>query len=459
MQEAEERLVANGQEKVCWPDIELLKDKFGLSDQVELGLKLLHPVKLRLLLGTREELERQLDNAEAEEREQLIRSTIAKFDPNVEKLVQRIEQKQDMERTNAAADTQKDGSLDDERATNPEQAAPGKAAGIRVPPHTTQGHHMSVQMPRAQPTANPPVPAARGINGGWLAPRGKGGGKPVPPVAVLQARSRSPRRDDSTWMKGGVAKQASRKGETIRNGKGDWNRVSKSQTDVGNSVSTTSGPATPRNGQNDLQAPTGYSGNDVDMFLVKFKLDAFEDRFRDLGVERLADLKYVTEDDLKGMGMSIIQCRKFREASQSWTEGSQQADKHPPRNSDGLPNRPIKDSKPWRRTTWHEQTAGDEKTDATPRSSAAQKKKPVIGARAQRPQPKHSQKATSAAKHRPAAGDADSGSTQRNFSKASAIAQWSATEELSENSEQDGKALPRWSSEHWHTGDEASWSW
>merc|ERR1712008_150646 len=123
--------------------------------------------------------------------------------------------------------------------------------------------------------------------------------------------------------------------------------------------STTSGLATPSNGRSDLRPPTGYIDNDVNMFLVESKLDAFEDQLSELGVERLADLKYVTEDDLKGMGMSIIQCRKFREALK-WTEGSQQADEHPPRNRGALPHRPTKDPKP-KASMWHEQTAGEEK--------------------------------------------------------------------------------------------------
>lgn len=441
MQEAEERLLANGQEKVCWDDIALLRDKFGLSDQVELGLKLLHPVKLRLLLGTREELERQLDNAEGEEREQLIRSTIAKFDPIVERLVQRIEQKQD-------------GGLDENRAADPEQATICAATGIRVPPHASYGQHLSVQVPRAQPTANSPVAAARGINGGWLPQRCTGGGKPG---AVPQARSRSPHRDDSVFIRNRSANEVSRKGDAISNSKGDWRHASKSQIDAGNSLSTTSGSGAPRNGRSDVRPPTGHSGNDLDIFLIKSKLDVFGHQLRELGVERLADLKYVTEDDLKGMGMSIIQCRKFREASQSWTEGSQQADGHPSRNSDAFPSRPTKGNKP-KASTWHDQTAGDEKTDSNPRS-VLQRNRGVIGARAQRPQPKHLQKSTSAAKHRPASGDeADSGSTERNFSKASATAQWSITEDLSRDDEQDGKALP-WSSGHWHNGDKAAGSW
>lgn len=400
MQEAEERLLANGQEQVCWDDIALLTENFCLSDHVELGLKLLHPVKLRLLLGTREELERQLDNAGAEKREELMRSTIAKFDPLVERLLQEIEQNQDMEHTSAEAD---DGSLDDQRATDPEPAMPCAATGIQVPPHASHGPHVSAQAPRAQLAAN--LMAARGVHGGWLPPRWPGSGKPV---AARPARSRSPRGDDSAGMRSSVANEVNINGETIRNVNGEWIRVSKSRTDVGNSLSTTSGLAMPSNGRSDLrpqpppQPPPVYSSSDVNLFLVKCKLDAFEDQLRELGVERLADLKYVTDDDLKGMGMSIIQCRKFREAVK-WTEGSQQADEHPPRNRGALPQRPAKDRK-GKSGTWHEQTAGDENIDATPRSSPAQRKKEVIGGHAQWPQPNHSQQSTSAAIHRPAGG-------------------------------------------------------
>jgi len=395
MKEAEERLIANGQQKVCWDDIAALKDKFSLSDQVELGLKLLHPVKLRLLLGTREELERQMGNAEAEEREQLVRAFIAKFDPIVEKLVQKIELKQvelkqEMERTAA----EEDGVSDGNSAADPaEQEAPGAGLGVRVPP------------------------------------RCKGGGKPV---SAKGARSRSPHRDDSawtTWRPGSSAYEVNKKGEMINNGKGDWKFGS-------------------RNGKSDSRQPSGStaSSDDLDTFLVKCKLDAFARELRELGVERLADLKYVTEEDLKGMGMSIIQCRKFRETSQAWTGGNPQ----PPRKTDALPSRPGKGSNKPKGGTWHEESAASEKADAPSKSVLTRRRTGtgVIGARAQHPQSKHSQKSTSAGKHRPARG----GETD------AATADWSV-EESKRNDEQDGKAASRWSSGHWQNGDEASWSW
>lgn len=371
MQEAEDRLVANGHDKVCWDDIALLRDKYSLSDQVELGLKLLHPVKLRLLLGTRpqrQELERQLDNAEAAEREQIIRATIAKFDPIVERLVQRIEQQQEIERAQEEADDHEDhdGGLDESKATEPEQVMPCTVTGIRVPPRASLGQHMPVQVPRAQPTANPLAAAGKGINAGWMPPRGKGG---VQPATIPRTRSRSPRQDDPARMQGSAANEVSRKGEIISNGKGDWRRGGKGQIAVGNSLSATSGSGTPRNGQSDLRLPTGSSGNDLETFLVNSKLGAFAHQLREMGVERLADLKYVTADDLKGMGMSIIQCRKFQEAQLSSTEGNQLADE--------------KGNKP-KASAWHEQSAGDEKTDATTRTSHYQRKRVkggVIGAR------------------------------------------------------------------------------
>ena len=44
--EAEKRLTANSAERIAWEDIVALRHEFGLSEQVELGMKLLDPKKV-----------------------------------------------------------------------------------------------------------------------------------------------------------------------------------------------------------------------------------------------------------------------------------------------------------------------------------------------------------------------------------------------------------------------------
>jgi hypothetical protein len=62
---------------------------------------------------------------------------------------------------------------------------------------------------------------------------------------------------------------------------------------------------------------TGGQGGfqDVAGLLASLNLSSFEGQFKALGVESVADLKYVTEGDLREMKMTVIQCRKFAELS------------------------------------------------------------------------------------------------------------------------------------------------
>jgi len=55
----------------------------------------------------------------------------------------------------------------------------------------------------------------------------------------------------------------------------------------------------------------------VSRMLASLNLSKFEDQVKGLGVETVADLKYVTEADLREMKMTVIQCRKFAELSGS----------------------------------------------------------------------------------------------------------------------------------------------
>lgn len=60
-------------------------------------------------------------------------------------------------------------------------------------------------------------------------------------------------------------------------------------------------------------SPQAGGFSDVSRLLASLNLSHFEDQLKALGVESVADLKYVTEADLREMKMTVIQCRKFVE--------------------------------------------------------------------------------------------------------------------------------------------------
>lgn len=83
-------LEASGRKKECWEEIEDMKAKFSLSESVELGLKILSPEHVRKLLGS----SIQWRLAEVADKDKLVRSIIAKFDPKVDELVHKLEDKE-----------------------------------------------------------------------------------------------------------------------------------------------------------------------------------------------------------------------------------------------------------------------------------------------------------------------------------------------------------------------------
>merc|ERR1712004_781064 len=96
---AESRLLANSKKKEFWGEITSLKKDCNLSDEVELALKLLEPAKLRKLFashGGTGELRRRLVGSS--ERDNMVRAMVAKFAPDINELVTKLEWKQAMQK-------------------------------------------------------------------------------------------------------------------------------------------------------------------------------------------------------------------------------------------------------------------------------------------------------------------------------------------------------------------------
>merc|ERR1712083_68188 len=91
VKEAERRLFENKQKKIGWDEVAKLKEEFALSENVELGMKLLHPTKLWQLLRSvpnpRQKLQQAID------KEQVARQMIGDLDPVAAQLVKQLEAK------------------------------------------------------------------------------------------------------------------------------------------------------------------------------------------------------------------------------------------------------------------------------------------------------------------------------------------------------------------------------
>jgi len=85
------RLRENGQRKFYWDEVSRLKKEFGLSERVELAMKLLKPAKLNSLLRENGDLPRQLQCSP--DKDQFIRLLVKRQDEIVDQLVSQLEQK------------------------------------------------------------------------------------------------------------------------------------------------------------------------------------------------------------------------------------------------------------------------------------------------------------------------------------------------------------------------------
>lgn len=82
----------NGTRKFYWEEVAKLKRDFKLSENVEIGLKLLEPAKLNALLRESGDLPRML--AHAPDKDKLIRSLVLRKDAQVDHLVTQLEAKE-----------------------------------------------------------------------------------------------------------------------------------------------------------------------------------------------------------------------------------------------------------------------------------------------------------------------------------------------------------------------------
>jgi len=124
VKEAERRLNKNKAREDGWDLIMNLKEEFGLTEQVELGLKLLEPPKLWAALGpSGNEFRRKL--LTSADKDKFARSMIALQDPSAYALVRKLEMKEERERR-----TTKDKPAAEEAAEQPAAAEAPRPGGV-----------------------------------------------------------------------------------------------------------------------------------------------------------------------------------------------------------------------------------------------------------------------------------------------------------------------------------------
>lgn len=90
----------------------------------------------------------------------------------------------------------------------------------------------------------------------------------------------------------------------------------------------------------------GISGTDMVAVLESANFVAFLPQLRALGCENTLDLSYVTERDLTGMGMTVIQKRKFLELAASHQHGPSDQGVEGGVVSNSVPATPFRPSPP-----------------------------------------------------------------------------------------------------------------
>ncbi|CAK0797910.1 unnamed protein product, partial [Prorocentrum cordatum] len=288
MAEAERRMAVNVQNKEGWAEIARLKSKHGLSDHVELALKLLEPARLAQLLGNN--LGWRL--AEVESKDALLRQMVAASDPAVERLLLRLDAEEQLQcshwaphvasaplRAVAKARPQRRGSRSRSRAAGP-RPPPGP------PPSLAQAQWLTPRPPRGPPPGHMPA-----------APLQQRPPAMVPPAMVPQAVL------DGHLTSAPPARAAQASGVATANGAAapPWPRM------AGPNQLVASGADAPPPAVGGAQPPVRLAA-----LLAGVNLASFVAPLARLGVEGPSDLPYVTEEDLEGMGMSVIQRRKFR---------------------------------------------------------------------------------------------------------------------------------------------------
>merc|ERR1712187_923008 len=86
--EVAKRLTENKEKKIGWSEVSKLRAEFDLSEQVELGMKVLHPAKLWQLLRSQPDPRSKLSTAA--DKEQTAKMMISEQDPEVAQLVEQL---------------------------------------------------------------------------------------------------------------------------------------------------------------------------------------------------------------------------------------------------------------------------------------------------------------------------------------------------------------------------------
>lgn len=97
VQQAEKRLRENGQRKWYWEEVAKLKRDYGLSERVEIALKMLDHSKLNSLLRDSGDLPRMLQHSP--DKDKLIRTLVARQDKVVDQIVTQLEAKETQQKT------------------------------------------------------------------------------------------------------------------------------------------------------------------------------------------------------------------------------------------------------------------------------------------------------------------------------------------------------------------------
>jgi len=350
MKQAERRLVANGHKKDGWIAIANLKALFKLSDQAELALKLLEPTTLWNVLGKSGEMQRKI--AATVDKDRAVRDLVAQVDPTVADLVRRIEWKAEQQRK-----ADKDKAVVEGRIAARMHRASGEEQQHQAD-STSGNSSMPAGMIKGLPKTNlgnfdrgPPEVVNSGAGGAAVTScTGPGSSSPdaskavpLPPwvrpqqqpqqAADFQAPQKQNHGRRGTWSgdAGEHTMEAPLKAAPPPRPPAGIPPVphqprpspvprAPMPVEVVSSqppLPREQGPSRIGPGILDAGHDGGQPKPELFEVLSQVNLNAFFEPLNRLGVERPADLRYVNDDDLKTMGMTVIQQRKFKELVQA----------------------------------------------------------------------------------------------------------------------------------------------